>query len=85
MKSQFGTSSLNNYGGVRKLPFVFTEQGVAMLATILRTPVADIMSMQIIEAFVYMRKYLSSSNKDSMLVNHENRILKFLTSNLNNI
>ena len=47
-----------------------------MLATILRTPVADIISMQIIDTFVYMRKYLSSSNKDSMLVNHENRILK---------
>ena len=61
---------------VRTLPYVFTEQGVAMLATILRTPVADIMSMQIIDAFVYMRKYLSSSNKDSMLVNHESRILK---------
>lgn len=61
---------------VRTLPYVFTEQGVAMLATILRTPVADIMSMQIIDAFVYMRKYLSSSNKDSMLINHENRILK---------
>ena len=76
LKSQIGTSSLNNYGGVRKLPFVFTEQGVAMLATILRTPIADIMSMQIIDTFVYMRKYLSSSNKDSMLVNHENRILK---------
>lgn len=41
LKSQVGTSSLNNYGGGRKLPFVFTEQGVAMLATILRTPVAD--------------------------------------------
>ena len=76
LKSQLGTSSLNNYGGVRKLPFVFTEQGVAMLATILRTQVADIMSMQIIDAFVYMRKCLSSSNKDSMLINHENRILK---------
>ena len=76
LKSQLGTSSLNNYGGVRKLPFVFTEQGVAMLATILRTPVADIISMQIIDTFVYMRKCLSSSNKDSMLINHENRILK---------
>ncbi len=59
---------------VRTLPYVFTEQGVAMLATILRTPVADIMSMRIIDAFVYMRKYLSSSN--SMLINRENRILK---------
>ena len=76
LKSQLGTSNLNNYGGVRKLPFVFTEQGVAMLATILRTPVADIMSMQIIDAFIYMRRYLSSSNNNSMLINHENRILK---------
>ena len=38
LKSQIGTSNINNYGGVRKLPNVFTEQGVAMLATILKTP-----------------------------------------------
>ena len=31
LKFQFETSSLNNYGGVRKLPYVFTGQGVAML------------------------------------------------------
>ena len=33
LKSQIGTSSSNPYGGARKLPYVFTEQGVAMLAT----------------------------------------------------
>ena len=76
LRSQFGTSSPNNYGGVRKLPYVFTEQGVAMLATIIRTEVADIISMQIIDAFVYMRKYLSNDNKNNMLINHEARILK---------
>ena len=76
LRSQFGTSSPNNYGGVRKLPYVFTEQGVAMLATIIRTEVADIISMQIIYAFVYMRRYLSNDNKNNMLINHENRILK---------
>lgn len=76
LRSQFGTSSPNNYGGVRKLPYVFTEQGVAMLATIIRTEVADIISMQIIDAFVYMRRYLSNDNKNNMLINHENRILK---------
>lgn len=32
LKSQSGTSSLREYGGVRKVPFVFTEQGVSMLA-----------------------------------------------------
>ena len=38
LKSQFVTSSsTNNYGGNRKLPYVFTEQGIAMFSTILRT------------------------------------------------
>ncbi len=76
LKSQFGTSSLNTYGGVRKMPYAFTEQGVAMLATILKTPVADIVSMKIIDAFVYMKKYLSFENKNSIILNHEERILK---------
>lgn len=76
LKFQNGTSSLNNYGGVRKMPFVFTEQGVAMLATVLKTPVADVVSMRIIDAFVYMRRYLSGEIGSNMLVNHEERILK---------
>lgn len=76
LKFQNGTSSLNNYGGVRKMPFVFTEQGVAMLATVLKTPVADAVSMRIIDAFVYIRRYLSDVTGSNMLVNHEERILK---------
>lgn len=76
LKSQTGTTRLSNYGGVRKLPFVFTEQGVAMLATILHTSVADEISMRIIDAFVYMRKYLSNDTKNNTLINHEERILK---------
>lgn len=62
----------------RTLPCVFTEQGVAMLATIIHTSVADRISMQIIDAFVAMRKYISSDliKSNNMLVNHENRILK---------
>ena len=73
LKSQFVTSS---WGGKRKMPYAFTEQGVAMLATILKTPVADIVSMKIIDAFVYMKRYLSFENKNSIILNHENRILK---------
>ncbi len=40
LKSQIGTSSWNTYGGNRKLPFVFTEQGTAMLASVLHTKIA---------------------------------------------
>ena len=73
LRSKFSTSS---HGGRRYNPRVFTEQGVAMLATVLHTKVADEVSMKIIDAFVYMRKYLSTNNKNNILVNHEERILK---------
>ena len=36
---------MNEYGGVRKLPYVFTEQGVAMLASVIHTKVAAEMSI----------------------------------------
>ena len=61
LKSQFGTSSWNEHGGQRKLPYVFTEQGVAMLATVIKTPVAAQMSIVIMRAFVAMKKYISSN------------------------
>lgn len=47
LKSQLGTSSLNEHGGVRKLPYAFTEQGVAMLASVLRTNVAASVSTMV--------------------------------------
>ena len=53
LKFQNETSSSNNYGGIRKMPYVFTEQGVYMLANILRTKVASDITMRIIDAFVY--------------------------------
>ena len=76
LKSQMGTSKVSSVGGVRKLPYVFTEQGVAMFATILHTKVADVISMKIIDAFIYMRKYLSRENSNNILISHEERILK---------
>jgi phage regulator Rha-like protein len=54
LKSQFATSS---WGGVRKMPFVFTEQGVAMLSSILRSEKAIQINMQIIDTFVKMRQW----------------------------
>ena len=63
LKSQFVTSSLNNYGGVRKMPYVFTEQGVAMLATVIKTDVAVEASINIMRAFVSMRHYINYNNQ----------------------
>jgi len=45
-------------GGRQKLPFVFTELGVAMLSAVLRSETAIKMSIQIISAFVAMRKFI---------------------------
>lgn len=55
LKFQFGTSSLQ-HGGRRKLPTVFTEQGVSMLSAVLKTEIAIQVSIQIIQAFVAMRR-----------------------------
>lgn len=43
------------------LPYVFTEQGVAMLATVLRTDIAEEVSIKIMDAFVALRRYISSN------------------------
>lgn len=56
LKYQIGTSS--EHGGRRTLPFVFSEQGVTMLSAVLNTEVAINASIQIIQAFVAMRKFL---------------------------
>jgi len=60
LRCQNGTSSLS-YGGRRYLPFAFTEQGVAMLSGVLKSDVAVRISIQIMDAFVSMRKFISSN------------------------
>ena len=55
LKSQFATSS---WGGVRKLPYAFTEQGVAMLSGVLKSPTAVEVNIRIMRAFVSMRHFM---------------------------
>lgn len=57
LMSQIAISS-EKHGGRRKLPYVFTEQGVAMLSGVLKSETAVKMSIQIISAFVAMRKFI---------------------------
>jgi hypothetical protein len=59
LKSQSVISS-SQHGGVRKLRRVFTEQGVAMLASVLRGERAAAMSIAIIRAFVHLRELLAT-------------------------
>jgi hypothetical protein len=69
LMSQFGTSSLTddrNWGGIRKLPYVFTEQGVAMLSSVLNSNTAIDVNIQIIRVFTRMREALLSQ-KDLVL------------------
>ena len=53
LKSQIVTSS---WGGSRKLPFAFTEHGVTMLSSILRSPKAIKMNIAIVKAFIALRQ-----------------------------
>ncbi|MDR2840875.1 MAG: ORF6N domain-containing protein, partial [Paludibacter sp.] len=51
---QNGTSS---WGGTRKLPYAFTEHGIAMLAGLLNSPIAIEMNIQVVRAFVALRQF----------------------------
>ena len=73
LRCQFGTSSLetNGYGGRRYLPYVFTEQGIAMLSAVLRSDVAIQVSIKIMNTFVEMRRFMASN---SLVLNRINEI-----------
>ena len=81
LRSQFAISKENNHGGVRYLPYVLTEQGIMMLSGLLKSDIAVKVNVQIIDAFVKLRRYVSNNLMNSeMLINHENRILKLETT-----
>ena len=60
VKSQIATSS---WGGKRKLPYAFTEQGIYMLATVLRGEIAEQQSIFIMRAFREMRHYIKQNQQ----------------------
>ena len=57
LKSQ---SVISSWGGSRSCPYAFTEQGIAMLSSVLRSETAILVSIRIMDAFVAMRKVLAS-------------------------
>jgi hypothetical protein len=83
LRSQFATSNLkspfvtSSRGGRRYLPFVFTEQGVAMLSSVLNSERAILVNIAIMRAFVRLRQMIANnkelSNKIDLL---EKRVFK---------
>ena len=77
LKSQFATSS---WGGRRHLPYAFTEQGISMLSAVLHSKIAIKTSIQIINTFVQMRKFLQANHNtfqrlhiiETKLLEHDN-------------
>lgn len=85
-KSQFVTSKsddenltsqivMSSWGGLRRAPYAFTEQGVAMLSSVLKSETAIQVSIQIIKAFVSMRHFLQNNmqlfNEIVLLKHHQ--------------
>ena len=62
LMSQFATSSSDKMG-LRKKPYVFTEHGVTMLASVLKSETAVKASIQIVKAFVSMRHFVANNSE----------------------
>ena len=78
-RSQFVTlNKSNNLRGynIKYLPYVLTEQGIMMLSGLLKSDIAVKVNVEIIDAFVKMRRYFANNiNNNEILLNHENRLL----------
>ena len=89
---RFQFETLNNQDNMRGqhikyLPYVFTEQGVAMLATVIHTKVVNDVSVNIMCAFVKMRHFINNlGEKITTIVNiKENNVKEVLLNNIDKI
>lgn len=81
--SQFVTS---NHGGIRKLPYVFTEQGVAMLSSVLNSEKAIQINIQIMTTFVKIREFALTNKDLSQRLNElEKTFIQYAKDNNENI
>ncbi len=82
LKSQFATSK---WGGRRTLPNAFTEQGVAMLSSVLNTEVAIEVNIRIIRVFTKMREFALTHKEILIQLNKLEKEVKGNTSDIENI
>jgi hypothetical protein len=77
---QNGISS-KQHGGRRFMPYAFTEQGVAMLASVLNSPKAVIVNINIMRAFVKLRHYVISQSKDEQIAELRKLLMLYIEKN----
>ena len=83
LRSRFVTSRFK-HGGRRYIPYVFTEQGVAMLAAVLNSKKAIDVNIQIMRAFVKLRHFVYSETGTSDKINELRKLLMLHIDNTNN-
>lgn len=83
---------ISRWGGTRKLPYAFTEQGVAMLSSVLRSKRAIQVNIQIMIVFTKVREFLSNNNtlkkeveKIKKKLNKQNKSIKVVFKILDEI
>ncbi|MGV1011054.1 MAG: ORF6N domain-containing protein [Flavobacterium sp.] len=89
LRSQIGTSS---WGGNRYIPMAFTEQGVAMLSSVLNSPTAIKVNIQIIRVFAKIREVLADTmnmkldiEEIKMKLNNQNKNIELVFSYLDEL
>jgi hypothetical protein len=86
MKKNLPTQSvISSWGGNRKLPFAFTEQGVSMLSGILNSDIAIEVHIRIIRVFVKMREYALTNKEILMHIAKMEQEVKGNTKDIENI
>ena len=79
LKYHFGTSS---WGGKRKLPYAFTENGIAMLSGLLNSDIAINVNIQIMRAFIKLRPYvLKQSGTDEQIAELRKLLMLYINKN----
>ena len=63
------------------MPYAFTEQGVAMLASVLNSPKAVNVNISIMRAFVQLRHYVLSQNKDEQIAELRKLLMLYIEKN----
>jgi hypothetical protein len=77
--------AISSWGGTRKLPYVFTQEGVAMLSSVLNSERAVQVNIQIMRAFVKLRYILSGNKQFEMKLRELEDRLKMHDANIRDI
>jgi len=74
-------TSKSNQGGRRYAPYVFTEEGVAMLSGLLHSKIAIKVNIQIMRAFVQLRHYVSGHDTNAQIADLRELLLLYIKTN----